>query len=55
MFVPEQGGVDTGTGPVVDGEVVHLRVPTEQVASLLVNHQLLHQLGVFGHVQVEAS
>ena len=40
---------------MVDGEVVHLRVPAEQVAFLLVNHQLLHQLAVFGHVQVESS
>ena len=55
MFVPEQSGVNAGTRAVVDGEVVHLRVPAKQVAFLLVNHQLLHQLAVFGHVQVESS
>ena len=47
--------MNTGTGPVVDGEVVHLRVSTEEVGLLLVDHQLLDQLGVFGHVQVEAG
>ena len=55
MFMPEQGGVNTGTRAVVDGEVVHLRVSPEEVGFLLVNHQLLDQLAVFGHIQVEAS
>ena len=50
MFVVDQGGVGTGAGLVVDGEVAHVGVPPEQVVFLLVDDQFL-----CGHVHVNAS
>ena len=53
MLVVDECGVDPRAGGVVDAEVVKLSVPAEQVALLLVQHQLLDQLGLLQHVQVE--
>ena len=53
MFVPEERRVHPRTGPVVDGEVVHLGIPPEQITLLLVDHQLLDEFTVFGHIQME--
>ena len=46
--------MNSGAGTVVCSEVIHPRVPPEGVVLLLVNHQLLDQLGLLHHVQVEA-
>ena len=51
----DECGVDPGAGGVVDAEVVQLGVPAEEVAFLLVDHQLLDQLGLLEDVQVEAA
>ena len=50
-----QGGVHTRARTVVDAKVVELRIPPEEVALLGVDHELLHQLVVLEHVEVEAS
>lgn len=37
---------------MIDAEVVQMRIPAEQVAFLFVNHQLLDELVILGHVQM---
>ena len=41
MFVPDQCRMHPRTGRMIDGEIAHLRVSTEQVAFFLVNHKFL--------------
>lgn len=51
----DEGSVDPGAASMVDAEVAELSVPPEEVAALLVDHQLLNELRLLGHVQVETS
>ena len=55
MLVVDERRVDPGTGSVVDAEVIELGVSSEEIASLIVHHQLLDQLGFFQHVEMETS
>lgn len=41
MLMIRQGGVNSGTAGMIDGEIAMLRVTAEKVAPFLVNHQLL--------------
>lgn len=40
---------------MINAKIIHLRVATEQVAFLLVDHKLLDEFVVLQHVQVQAS
>lgn len=52
VFVINECGVYAGTGRMIDAEVVHLGIPTEEIAFLFVNHQLLNQFVFLHHVQM---
>lgn len=54
MFMPHYGRMNSRAGTVVYSEVIHPWVPAERVMLLLVHHQLLDQLGLLHHVEVEA-
>lgn len=55
MPVVDEGGVHARTRAVIDAEVVQVRIAAEQVAALVVDHQLLDEPVVLGHVQVVAG
>jgi hypothetical protein len=55
VLVVDEGRVDAGARLVVDAEVVELRVPAKEVASLVVHHELLDEPLVLLHVEVEAG
>ena len=55
MLVIDEGSVDSGAAGMIDTEVAKLGISSEEVATLLVHHQLLDQLRLLDHVQVEAS
>lgn len=55
VLVIDEGGVHTRTRPVIDAEVVQMRIAAEQIAFFVVDHQLLDELVVFGDVQVVAG
>lgn len=52
MLVVDEGRVDTRARAVIDAKVVQVRVAAEQVALLVVDHQLLDHFVVFGDVQM---
>ena len=41
MLVPDENRVDSGTRTVIDAEVAHVFVSSEEVTLLLINHQFL--------------
>lgn len=52
MFVVDHCSMNARTGSMVNAKVVQVRIPTEQIAFLVVDHQFLDELIVLGDVQV---
>lgn len=55
MLVVDEGRMDARTRSVIDAEIVQMRIAAEEVALLVVDHQLLDELVVFGDVQMVAG
>ena len=54
MFMPDESCMHSRAGTMINGKICHLRISAKEIELLLVYHQLLDQLRVLHHVQVEA-
>lgn len=52
IFVINHCSMNSRTRSMINAEVVQVRIPTEQVAFLFVDHQFLNEFIVFGDVQM---